>query len=26
VFEIPSLAGEKREGTWDPETSYPPLP
>jgi len=26
VFEIPSLAGEKREGTWDPEESYPPLP
>ena len=26
VFEIPSLADEKREGTWDPETSYPPLP
>ena len=26
VFEIPSLAGEKREGTWDPEKSYPPLP
>lgn len=26
VFEIPSLAGEKREGTWDPEKYYPPLP
>jgi nucleoid-associated protein YgaU len=26
VFEIPSLAGEKREGAWDPEKSYPPLP
>jgi nucleoid-associated protein YgaU len=26
VFEIPSLAGEKREGTWDPNVTYPPLP
>jgi nucleoid-associated protein YgaU len=26
VFEIPSLAGEKREGTWDPARDYPPLP
>lgn len=26
VLTIPSLAGETREGAWDPETSYPPLP
>jgi tetratricopeptide (TPR) repeat protein len=26
VLKIPSLAGEKREGTWDPDTFYPPLP
>jgi hypothetical protein len=26
LFKIPSLAGEKREGTWDPNVSYPPLP
>jgi nucleoid-associated protein YgaU len=26
VFEIPSLAGEKREGAWDPGKKYPPLP
>jgi hypothetical protein len=26
LFEIPSLAGEKREGTWDPDVTYPPLP
>jgi hypothetical protein len=26
VLKIPSLAGEKREGTWDPDTTYPPLP
>jgi len=26
VFEIPSLAGEKREGAWDPAKKYPPLP
>jgi hypothetical protein len=26
VFKIPSLNGEKREGTWDPNTTYPPLP
>lgn len=26
VLKIPSLAGEKREGLWDPDASYPPLP
>ena len=26
VLRIPSLNGEKREGTWDPNKSYPALP
>jgi nucleoid-associated protein YgaU len=26
VFTIPSIAGEKREGMYDPDTTYPPLP
>ncbi len=26
VFEVPSIAGEKREGTYDPKKKYPALP
>jgi nucleoid-associated protein YgaU len=26
VFTIPSIAGEKREGMYDPEKTYPPMP
>lgn len=26
IFTIPSIAGEKREGMYDPEKTYPPMP